>query len=190
MAKARTHTPTHTFSVNFFGTLGYVGMVSLWLLVIVVVIILTVRVPLPAVASTVSPLIFIPSAELISDVPASSPPWYEAQSVRFVLWIFLAVASWLFSYVAGRFISRIIKRLAHLKKGTVNVHRFVMVKCSIVAIGLVLYVALVLMVPSSQSVLRFVLSSLGFTAGILAVAALWVQYTLASRYKVPLDHVV
>lgn len=160
----------HSFSTNFFGVVGYICSSFVWLLVL-----MCLAISLPA--SDTSDAIYILSTEATSSQPVDAP-------LALLLSVLLAVVFWAFSYVAARILSRIVRRIAKLTSRTVSIGVLIKTKYYILAIGLVAFAVLLLFVPAYDW-FRAAAALLGLLAGIGGVIAIWLQYHLAKRHRVP-----
>ncbi len=179
----------HTFSVNVFGTIGYVGIVGTWVFLIAAIIVLvngTTFIDTPSLY--VPPLIsYDPSATLVVAQPIDP----LAQGVvRFLLVALLVVATWLFCHMLGKAVSRVIRRLLRHWHKRVTLQSLELAKLSIAAVGLIFLAVLLFLFPPELALGRFALALLGFASGVVAAGGIGVQQVLVRRYKVRLDDVI
>ena len=179
---------SHTFSVNVFGTIGYIGIIGTWVFLIVAAI---VFVKGDTLIDSASQLPILSVYEAASPIASSAPTnGIERDVIRFLLIALLCVATWLFCHVAGKAVSRVIKRLIRHAHHRVTLRSLEYAKLSIAAVGLILLAGFLLIFPDDLAFGRFALALLGFMSGIIAAGGIWVQQVLVRRYKVPVNDVI
>ena len=178
----------HTFSVNVFGTIGYVGTVGVWVFLIVAMIVMATGMTFMSAPSYVPTLVSYDSSALITVAQPTDP--LARHVLQFLLVALLVVATWIFCHMTGRAVSRVIRRMLRHWHKRVTLPSLELAKLSIVGVGLVLLTAALLLFPGDLALGRFALALLGFVSGIVAVGGIGVQQVLVRRYNVRLEDVI
>jgi hypothetical protein len=179
--------PTRSFSTNFFGVVGYVCSTTIWLLVLTCTLLATtVSTSLLSIQRTdaTTTVTLLPEAADQSNATMVLTPL-----ASFFLSILLAILMWAFSYVASRIISRVVRRVVGIFHKKVTLESLSKVKYSIHALGVVLLLALLYIMPGLLLTKSFI-ALIAVLSGVGGLVAIWLQVRLARRHKVPIDRVL
>lgn len=174
MKKQKIHNP-HRFIANIFGSVGYVALLFIWLLLIQMVVL-----QFPAGSDS-----FFSTVGVVAQDSAGSGRAAEAHvALRFLLVIILAAIIWGVAYYGTMITSRLLRlcmKLCHIKPTNESL---AIAKYLSVVIGLAGIATLLLLLPHNGLLERFAFAFLAFVAGIVAFSAFWVQNLVAYRHSV------
>lgn len=189
MTKNTTH-PPHTFVTNMFGTIGYVSMLFVWLLVFDLIVILASLsgfvndLSVSLGNATTSVYVVEPTSGADSDTSVTHAP------LKFLLIIVLGVLVWIFCYLVAKASSRALRHLLALFGRKASVAMLTMAKYMIMSMGLIGLIVLLQFVEPELAILKLPIAFMGLAAGLVGVGAIWSQRVLVARYRVPVDHVL
>lgn len=189
MTKNTTH-PPHTFVTNMFGTIGYVSMLFVWLLVLDLIVILASLsgfvndLSVSLGNATTSVYVMEPGTGTDGDVSVAHAP------LKFLLIIVLGVLVWIFCYLVAKASSRALRHFLVLFGRKPSVAMLTMVKYMVMSMGLIGLIVLLQFVEPELAVLKLPIAFMGLTGGLIGVGAIWAQRVLVTRYHVPIDRVL
>lgn len=186
MTTSRTH-PKHTFVINFFGALGYVMTLLVWLLVINTVA--TIAFLSQAVNNAANEILALEGGSVVAQAQAtSSADVYGA--LRFLLICILLVASWAFFYFVARSASHVLRHFLVLFGRKITMATISTVKYFVIAAGLIGLVVLLQFIPNDYAATKMVISLFGLMSGVVGVGSIWLQRLLVHRYRVAVSRVL
>lgn len=189
MTKNTTHYP-HTFVTNMFGTIGYVSLLFVWLLVLDLIVILAA---LSGVVDTISVTIGNATISVYGGDMASQPTSDMSAShapLKFLLIIALGVLIWIFSYFVAKASSRALRHLLVLFGRKPTIALLTTAKYMLMSMGLIGLIVLLQFVEPLFAGLKLPIAFLGLLAGLVGVGAIWAQRVLVARYRVPVERVL
>lgn len=186
MPAKKTQRYVHSFSTNFFGVVGYVASSLVWLLVLTCTLLLSPSsdglVALTE-SSSEQTVVTLPGTTIEISQQSSSPV------LSFLLVVLGIIVFWAFAYVASRVLSRVVRRVVGIFHKKVTAQNLVKIKYFIHAIGLMLLVLLLVLLPGFIW-LKNAVALLALFNGVIGLAAIWLQYRLSQRHHVPVARVL
>lgn len=172
-----------------FGTVGYVAMLFVWLLVLDLIVILA---SLGGVVDDISTSIGTTtnSMYLITPTTVQADPASSHAPLKFLLTVVLIVLVWIFSYFVAKAASKTLRHMLVLFGRKLTIASLTMAKYLVMSMGLIGLIVLLQFVEPTFVELKLPIAFMGLAAGVLGVGAVWAQRVLVARHHVSIDRVL
>jgi hypothetical protein len=175
----------HTFGINFFGTISYISILFVWLLVIDTIATIASLTQVLVTASN--------SLTTLGGTTTQTTTQTSVQdhaSLQFLLVIALVVFTWIFCYLVAKTMSHTLRHFFVLFGRKLTIVSLSTVKYFILSAGLIGLVILLQFVPSDLNLIKMAIALLGLVGGLAGVTSIWLQRIAVERHRIAIAHVL